>query len=51
MYLIHRAPVRPVLAREPAKMPLHVLLALPAYVTSNPDTHPFNMPGSAKSSI
>jgi hypothetical protein len=46
MYLIHRVPVRPVLAREPAKMPLHVLLALPGYVTSNPDAHPFNMPGA-----
>lgn len=46
MYLIHRVPVHPVLGREPAKVPLHVLLALPGYVTSNPNISPFKLPGA-----
>ena len=46
MYLIHQVPVRPLNGYVPARMPLHVLLALPEYVTRDPAVQPFNMPGA-----
>jgi hypothetical protein len=45
MYTFEKLPVRSVLADVPFAMPLETLLALPEYVTRNPQAPKFNLPG------
>src|SRR5271165_196126 len=42
-------PIRPVVAEAPLRLPINVLLALPEYVTSNPNVPLFNLPGAVSS--
>jgi hypothetical protein len=46
MYAVREIPGRPVIASVPNHLPIDILLALPAYVTMNPQARPFNLPGA-----